>query len=144
MRRIGLAGTAGGAFFRLAESLLNGKNAVLETWNPQPEYDAVLILPGSLPCGSVIRCAILIAPDESEAVETECKSVISYGMSPRNTLTISSIAGEKYVIALQRDAVTLDGELILRQEFPVACGLPPYEALALAALAVIAGCCEIK
>lgn len=45
--------------------------------------------------------------------------VISYGMSPRDTVTASSISESGVVISLQRELVTLKGEVLERQELPI-------------------------
>lgn len=45
--------------------------------------------------------------------------VISYGMSPRDTITASSISDDGVQISLQRELVTLKGEVVERQELPL-------------------------
>lgn len=40
-------------------------------------------------------------------------------MSPRDTITMSSINDTQTVIALQRELVTLDGTVLERQELPL-------------------------
>ena len=59
-------------------------------------------------------------------------SAVSYGASPRDSLTISSRERGRLWAALQREVVTVDGQVVERQEFPVT--LPPGEE-ALSALA---------
>ena len=44
---------------------------------------------------------------------------MSYGVSPRDSLTISSREGELLWAALQRELVTVDGRVVERQEFPL-------------------------
>lgn len=63
-------------------------------------------------------------------------SAVSYGLSPRDSLTVSSREGGKLWAALQRELVTVDGRVVERQEFPLA--LPPG-AGALPALAAAGG-----
>ena len=46
-------------------------------------------------------------------------SAVSYGASPKNSLTVSSRRGERLWAALQRELVTVEGRVVERQEFPV-------------------------
>ena len=46
-------------------------------------------------------------------------SAVSYGASPRDSLTISSREGNTLWAALQRELVTVDGQVVERQEFPL-------------------------
>ena len=48
---------------------------------------------------------------------------MSYGASPRDSLTISSREGDRLWAALQRELVTVGGQVVERQEFPLT--LPP-------------------
>ena len=41
---------------------------------------------------------------------------VSYGTSPRDTLTLSSLEGDHICLALQRELVTLAGEVVEQQE----------------------------
>lgn len=62
--------------------------------------DAVLIPGGLGPLARILpsRCAV------------------SYGTSPKDTLTLSSLEGRQICIAVQRELVTLDGAVVERQE----------------------------
>ena len=46
-------------------------------------------------------------------------SAVSYGASPRDSLTLSSREGDTLWAALQRELVTVDGQVVERQEFPL-------------------------
>ncbi len=46
-------------------------------------------------------------------------SAVSYGVSPRDSLTISSREGRRLWAALQRELVTVGGQVVERQEFPL-------------------------
>lgn len=46
-------------------------------------------------------------------------SAVSYGASPRDSLTLSSREGDTLWAALQRELVTVDGHVVERQEFPL-------------------------
>lgn len=54
--------------------------------------------------------------DSLNALKTDY--VISYGMSARDTITASSISEDGVLISLQRELVTLNGEIVERQELP--------------------------
>lgn len=41
---------------------------------------------------------------------------VSYGTSPRDTITFSSMEGDRIALALQRELVTLEGTVVDRQE----------------------------
>ena len=47
------------------------------------------------------------------------ETVITYGLSPRDSLTLSSREGDTLWAALQRELVTVDGQVVERQEFPL-------------------------
>ena len=86
----------------------------------------VVLLPGD--CG--------IGPERLSAA-----SAVSYGLSPRDTLTLSSREGDRLWCALQRELVTVDGAVVERQEFPAALppALEPLSALAAAGALLLLG-----
>ncbi len=57
---------------------------------------------------------------------------VSYGTSPRDTLTFSSLEGDKLCLALQRELVTLSGAVLEQQElvlsFPAGASPLPFLA----------------
>ncbi|NLO47788.1 MAG: hypothetical protein GX111_05645 [Clostridiales bacterium] len=66
--------------------------------------------------------------DSLNGVESDY--VITYGMSPRDTVTASSISDDGIVITLQRELVTLSGEILERQDLPkMPLRLPPPEKM---------------
>ena len=67
------------------------------------------------------RCRILLAPGDGPP-EAEAETVITYGLSPRDSLTLSSLA--EPVLCVQRALPRPDGAVIEPQEFP----LPPLPA----------------
>ena len=83
---------------------------------PLPERCRTVLLPGGL-AGAPLRAA----------------SAVSYGVSPRDSLTISSREGGTLWVALQRELVTVDGQVVERQEFPLTLGPGEGELPALAA-----------
>lgn len=66
-------------------------------------------------------CRILLAPGDCPAVlgQVQAETVISYGLSPRDSLTLSSLT--EPVLCVQRTLPRLDGTAVDPQEFP----LPP-------------------
>ena len=63
---------------------------------------------------------VLLPGDAGTLLEGVCAaSAVSYGDSPRDSLTISSREGGKVWAALQRELVTVDGHVVERQEFPL-------------------------
>lgn len=67
------------------------------------------------------RCRILLAAGDCRCAleEIEAETVVSYGLSPRDSLTLSSLRSP--VLCVQRALPRLDGTVIDPQEFP----LPP-------------------
>lgn len=68
------------------------------------------------------KCKFFLAPGATTAktagrVHADC--VISYGMSARDSITLSSMDGLDRVISLQRELVTLDGHISEQQEIPL-------------------------
>ena len=49
----------------------------------------------------------------------QAASAVSYGVSSRDSLTISSREEERLWVALQRELVTVEGQVVERQEFPL-------------------------
>ncbi len=142
MWRIGVVGDFGESFLSAAQKLFHGGELILDSFRGTGEYDAVLVLPDADLSDLQVNCRTMVIPEGTVIDNPQAKSVVSYGMSQRNTVTLSSTQDEDHVIALQRDVMTLDGELVLRQEFNFACGLPSYETLALASLLIITGVLE--
>jgi hypothetical protein len=74
-------------------------------------------------------------------VPLRAASAVSYGASPRDSLTISSREGNILWAALQRELVTVDGRVVERQEFPLdlAPGEGELSALATAGALLLLG-----
>ena len=67
-------------------------------------------------------------------------TVLSYGASSRNTLTLSSLDGARASVAVQREFVALNGRAVDRQELIFPCnGLSPDLLLAEAGAALLLG-----
>ena len=74
-------------------------------------------------------------------LELQAASAVSYGAGPRNTLTISSRTVDRLWVALQRELVTVQGQVVERQEFPwrLSPGASPQAALAVAGALLLLG-----
>lgn len=79
------------------------------------------------------RCRTVLLPGELGGVPLRAASAVSYGVSPRDSLTVSSREGGALWVALQRELVTTDGQIVERQEFPLALKPGEDELPALAA-----------
>ena len=79
------------------------------------------------------RCRTVLLPGGMGGVSPQAASAVSYGASPRDSLTISSREGDTLWAALQRELVTVDGRVVERQEFPVPLAPGEEELSALAA-----------
>jgi hypothetical protein len=91
-----------------------------------------------------VRCAAAILPGADSAamggrLDTPC--AVTYGLSSRDTLTLSSLSGREAVLALQREVVDLAGRCHERQEWSVI--MPPgvgrMQLLAIEAARIVAG-----
>ena len=80
-------------------------------------------------------CRTVLLPGDAGQLlrDVRAASAVSYGPSPRDSLTISSRERRKLWIALQRELVTVDGHVVERQGFPVELGTGEKEMSALAA-----------
>ena len=74
------------------------------------------------------QCRTVLLPGGMRGTLPQAASAVSYGTSPRDSLTISSREGNTLWAALQREVVTLGGQVVERQEFPLTLA-PGEEAL---------------
>ena len=65
------------------------------------------------------QCRTALLPGGMGGVPPRAASAVSYGVSPRDSLTISSREENILWAALQRELVTVDGQVVERQEFPL-------------------------
>lgn len=89
------------------------------------------------------RCRMALLPGDAPLPgwELQAASAVSYGSGPKNTLTLSSREGRKLWLALQRELVTIQGQVVDRQEFPwiLDYGASPQSALAVAGALLLLG-----
>ncbi len=66
-----------------------------------------------------VDCRMLLLPGSAGPLARglRCACAVSYGTSPKDTLTFSSLEGDQICVALQRELVTLDGGVVEQQEF---------------------------
>jgi len=69
-----------------------------------------------------IRCRALLVPGNISGqtiAGIQSKWVVSYGLSGKDSITVSSLEKDMAVLALQRELMTLQNQVIERQELPV-------------------------
>ncbi len=93
------------------------------------------------PIAAACRTALLPGDPPLPELELQSASAVSYGAGPRNTLTISSRTVDRLWVALQRELVTVQGQVVERQEFPwrLSPGASPQAALAVAGALLLLG-----
>ena len=83
----------------------------------------LVIAPGGCGlCGRrAIRCHTVLLPGNEGGLPPGicARGAVSYGMSGRDTITLSSREGQRMWVAVQRELVRLDGSVLERQELPV-------------------------
>lgn len=87
---------------------------------------------------------LLLAGDASPALASAAlaRQVVCYGFSPKDTLTLSSLAPGERMLCLQRSVRTLDGRIVEPQELPLSpalCALSGEDALLAAGLRLLLG-----
>ena len=85
------------------------------------------------------RAKILLLPGFTDRCDVTAECAVTYGMSARDTLTLSSFAGHTRIMALQREVMTISGCILERQEVTVHDTLPPEILLAVYGALVILG-----
>lgn len=67
---------------------------------------------------ATISCRTVLLPDPAGplAYSLFADRVVSYGLSPRDTITLSSLEGTHICVAVQRELIRLDGSVVERQE----------------------------
>ena len=119
-----------------------GLSAFLAAHLPQALLDRADLCPaGSLAPGEVLDllvvspdwkgedrqvcpCRAMLVPGRlaEEAGGLTAGWAVSFGISPKDSLTLSSLGEETILLALQREIITLTGERLDPQEFPLARG----------------------
>ncbi|MCL2084204.1 MAG: hypothetical protein FWH06_02975 [Oscillospiraceae bacterium] len=106
-----------------------------------PEVCDVLISDGPAPdVFHPCRCRLAVVPGDApfDASFVTADRVITYGMSCRNTVTVSSVSDGRLFLALQREIIGIDGQSLDQQELLVRHA--PSTVTALAASAALLAC----
>lgn len=102
----------------------------------EPQNAEVLVLLGEDAAGNYAADVALLP---GTAVPVKARCAISYGMSPKDTVTVSSVREKQLAISVQREFDTLDGRRVCIQELTLDWGLSPHRALPVAALGLLTG-----
>lgn len=83
---------------------------------------------------------IVVAPatcDASCVAKYSPRSIVSFGLCCKNTITVSSLLENILIISIQRELVTLTNKHVDEQEFSVSISDPEEPELILAAVAIL-------
>jgi len=71
--------------------------------------------------GAAIYCRTVLLPDSAGSLARSLLAdrAVSYGLSGRDTITVSSLEENRICVAVQREIIRLDGGLVERQELVV-------------------------
>ena len=104
----------------------------------------LIIGPGMGRLAEPLRCGTVLLPGACGGLleQIRAKSAVSYGLSPKDTITLSSRRGDRLWVAVQRELVRMDGTVLERQELSVELeeGMDTLHALALTGAGLILGC----
>jgi hypothetical protein len=105
-------------------------------------FDALAVSPGyayrELPLAG-IECDFLLIPGDASAYDIRARGIITYGMSPRDTLTLSSVGETRCVLTLRREVPTVFGGILDVQDILVSSAGSPEDTLALAGGLLVLG-----
>jgi hypothetical protein len=87
----------------------------------QGAADVVIVSPSCRFAEAVpqLKCGILLTPGGVAPAFAAAECVVTYGMNPKDTLTLSSIGEDDCVLAIQRELVTICGGVLERQELKI-------------------------
>ena len=147
MRQIGVWEQSGGLAEQVAR-LAEGLGLVRACSHPGllagVELDLLVVAPDASGWAGApaILCRTALVPGGLSPLSRwlpPCRQV-SYGMSPRDTVTLSSLYGGSAAIAVQREFLTLDGTPVEQGELVLPCPhTSPEPVLVLAATALLLG-----
>lgn len=105
--------------------------------------DLLVVSPGATGWAGAgtLNCRTALLPGGRSALTRllPAGTVLSYGLSSRNTLTLSSLDEGRASVAVQREFVSLAGRAVERQELILPCGGSPELLLAQAGAALLLG-----
>ncbi len=76
--------------------------------------------------GGMIRCRTLLLP-EGTTIAQQAQQVVSYGLSEKNSLTLSGM-GQRPILCVQRQLQTVDGGIVEIQEMPIPTAWQEYSS----------------
>lgn len=82
-------------------------------------YDLLVVSPRAVGwAGEALCCETVLLPGSAGPLAGSLRAAraVSYGLNPKDTLTVSSLNGERICVALQRGVIRLDGEVVEEQE----------------------------
>ena len=85
--------------------------------------DLIVVSPGyarSADTCKKLSCGTLLTPDGLFFSPPGAGIVVTYGMSPQSTFTLSSLGTERCLMTIRRDIVTASGRVVEEQELSVA------------------------
>lgn len=87
------------------------------TWESMAPCDCLLLGPDAL-MHTAPACRLLLLPGQAAHVAGTAKAagVVSYGLSPRDSLSLSGTRGGHYAFSVQRELFTVTGGVVERQE----------------------------
>ena len=89
--------------------------------------DLLVVSPGATGWAGAasVTCRLLLLPGSAGPLARgmRVEGAVSYGTGPQNTITLSSLEGDKICLAIQRELVTVEGGMVERQELVL-----PYPA----------------
>ena len=136
----------GGIARLLGETM--GKAPRLRLVKPRPgmplQCDLLVVSPAWQGGGVDAQCRILLTPPGTAGrfCRLTADWVVSFGPSPQDSISFSSLEGSSLVLSIGREIPTLTGGVLEIQELPVRCpvGAAAGDALAACAAALLAGC----
>lgn len=115
-----------------------------ENLPPDRETDLLVVAPDlQWEGGTAAPCRALLVPGRLSPLAGEVRAdwAVSYGISAKDSLTLSSLGEEQICLALQREVVTLTGDCLECQELLLPRGghTAPYHVLACAGIQLLLG-----
>ena len=105
----------------LAQAVTRGAAGAPVSFSQHGPLDLLVIGPDR-PMGSGgVGCPIVLLPGTAGSLARRLHSgcTVSYGPSPKDTLTFSSLEGDQLCLAIQRELITLAGAVVDQQELVV-------------------------
>ena len=127
---------------RLGAELLAGRHPGELAGRP---LDLLVVVPGSAGWAGAgaVDCQTALLPGTAGPLARMLRppQAVSYGTSPRDSLTFSSLEGDRLSLAIQRELVTPAGVVVERQELllPFSPGRSPLPFLAAAGALLLMG-----